>query len=74
MSQLSIYDSPAIDRLRAELKFDPRRLRAVRTAFFKKSRSVDESLSELPADVQFTYNVTEGFLTVLDGPIGSPMF
>ena len=52
MSHISIYDTPAIDRLRAELKFDPRRLRALRTAFFKKSRGVDEALDELPADVR----------------------
>jgi 23S rRNA (adenine2503-C2)-methyltransferase len=52
MSQVSIYDSPAIDSLRAELKFDPRRLRALRTAFFKKSRGVDAALDELPVDVR----------------------
>ena len=33
---ISIYDRAAVDRLRAELKFEPRRLRALRTAFFKK--------------------------------------
>jgi 23S rRNA (adenine2503-C2)-methyltransferase len=52
MSPISIYDTPAIDRLRSELKFDPRRLRAFRTAFFKKSRGVAEALGELPADVR----------------------
>ncbi len=26
---ISIYDTPGIDRLRAELKFDPRRLRGL---------------------------------------------
>jgi 23S rRNA (adenine2503-C2)-methyltransferase len=52
MSQISIYDSPGIDRLRAELKFDPRQLRALRTAFFKKSRGADEALAALRADVQ----------------------
>ena len=41
-----------IDRLRAELKFEPRRLRALRTAFFKKFRGVDAALAELPADVR----------------------
>jgi len=29
MNRVSIYDTPAIDRLRAELKFEPRRLRAI---------------------------------------------
>jgi 23S rRNA (adenine2503-C2)-methyltransferase len=52
MSQISIFDTPAIDRLRAELKFEPRRLRALRTAFFKKSRGVEATLDELPADVR----------------------
>lgn len=48
----SIYDSSAIDRLRAELKFEPRRLRALRTAFFKKFQSVEAALAELPDDVR----------------------
>jgi 23S rRNA (adenine2503-C2)-methyltransferase len=52
MSQVSIYNTPGIDRLRAELKFEPRRLRALRTAFFKKSRGVEAALDELPADVR----------------------
>jgi 23S rRNA (adenine2503-C2)-methyltransferase len=51
-NQISIYDSAAIDRLRVELKFDPRRLRALRTAFFKKTRGPDEALGELPAEVR----------------------
>jgi 23S rRNA (adenine2503-C2)-methyltransferase len=52
MSQISIYDSPAINRLRAELKFEPRRLRAMRIALFKKFRGVQAALDELPADVR----------------------
>jgi 23S rRNA (adenine2503-C2)-methyltransferase len=51
-NQVSIYDSPAIDRLRARLKFEPRRLRALRTAFFKKSLGVEAALEELPAEVR----------------------
>ena len=50
--RISIYDSTAIDRLRAELKFEPRRLRALRTAFFKKFLGVEAALAELPADVR----------------------
>ena len=50
--RISIYDSIAIDRLRAELKFEPRRLRTLRTAFFKKFLGGDAALSELPADVR----------------------
>jgi 23S rRNA (adenine2503-C2)-methyltransferase len=49
---ISIYDSPAIDRLRAELKFEPRRLRSVRTAFFKKFLGAETALAELPAEVR----------------------
>jgi 23S rRNA (adenine2503-C2)-methyltransferase len=76
MSQVSIYDSPAIDRLRAELKFDPRRLRALRTAFFKKSRGALEAIAELPAEVQSEFArrvefhplmLAEGFDSQLDG-------
>lgn len=76
MSQVSIYDSPAIDRLRAELKFDPRRLRALRIAFFKKSRGVNEALAELPTDVQSEFArrvefhplaLAEGLDSQLDG-------
>jgi 23S rRNA (adenine2503-C2)-methyltransferase len=76
MSPVSIYDSPAIDRLRAELKFDPRRLRALRTAFLKKSRGADEALLELPADVQSEFGrrvefhplvLAEGLDSQLDG-------
>lgn len=50
--KINIVDSAAIDRLRAELKFEPRRLRALRTAYFKKFRGVDAALSELPESVR----------------------
>lgn len=64
-SPISIYDSPAVDRLRAELKFEPRRLRALRTAYFKKSLGVDAALAELPAEVreQFAQRVRFHLLT-----------
>src|SRR5262245_44424976 len=52
MSQISIYDSQAVDRLRAELKFEPRRLRAMRIALFKKFRGAQAALDELPTDVR----------------------
>jgi 23S rRNA (adenine2503-C2)-methyltransferase len=51
-STISIYDSAAVDRLRAELKFEPRRLRALRTAYFKKFLGVEAALGELPAEVR----------------------
>lgn len=49
---ISIFDSIAVDRLRAELKFEPRRLRSLRTAFMKKFVGAEPALSELPADVR----------------------
>jgi len=49
---VSIYDSAAVDRLRAELKFEPRRLRALRAAYFKKFLGIDAALAELPGDVR----------------------
>jgi 23S rRNA (adenine2503-C2)-methyltransferase len=45
---INIFDSAAVDRLRAELKIEPRRLRAVRTAYFKKFRGSHAALGELP--------------------------
>jgi 23S rRNA (adenine2503-C2)-methyltransferase len=51
-SSISIYDSRAVDRLRAELKFEPRRLRALRTAFFKKFLGAQAAIAELPAEVR----------------------
>jgi 23S rRNA (adenine2503-C2)-methyltransferase len=52
VSQFSIDDSAAVDRLRAELKFEPRRLRALRTAYFKKFLGADAALAELPAEAR----------------------
>jgi 23S rRNA (adenine2503-C2)-methyltransferase len=51
-ARISIYDTAAIDRIRAELKFEPRRLRALRTAFFKKFLGAEAALEELPAEVR----------------------
>ena len=51
-SIVSIYDTQVTDRLRAELKFEPRRLRALRTVYFKKFRGVEAALAELPAEVR----------------------
>jgi 23S rRNA (adenine2503-C2)-methyltransferase len=48
----SIYDAVAVDRLRAELRFEPRRLRGLRTAFFKKSRGAEAALAELSDEVR----------------------
>ncbi|HEX5472943.1 MAG TPA: 23S rRNA (adenine(2503)-C(2))-methyltransferase RlmN [Lacipirellulaceae bacterium] len=76
MSRLSIYDTLAIDRLRAELKFEPRRLRALRTALFKKSLGIDAALDQLPVEVRdefasrvefHTLSVAEARDSQLDG-------
>ena len=52
MNKVSIYDRPTIERLRAELKFEPRRLRALRTAFCKKFLGAEAALGELPEEVR----------------------
>jgi 23S rRNA (adenine2503-C2)-methyltransferase len=51
-SLISIYDSVAVDRLRADLKFEPRRLRALRAAIFKKFLGEEAGLLELPSVVR----------------------
>jgi 23S rRNA (adenine2503-C2)-methyltransferase len=53
--RISIYDSDAVDRLRAELRFEPRRLRSLRTAFLKKFCGVEAALAELPAEVRHEF-------------------
>jgi 23S rRNA (adenine2503-C2)-methyltransferase len=50
--RISIYDQAAVDRLRAELRFEPRRLRQLRTVLLKKFRGVEAALAELPAEVR----------------------
>ncbi len=69
MTHISIYDTPGIDRLRAELKFDPRRLRGLRTAYFKKFRGAEAALEELPADIrgEFARRVEFHPLTLVEG-------
>jgi 23S rRNA (adenine2503-C2)-methyltransferase len=52
MKTVSIYDTSATDRLRGELKFEPRRLRALRTALFKKFLGVERALDEIPDDIR----------------------
>ncbi|BBO36131.1 23S rRNA (adenine(2503)-C(2))-methyltransferase RlmN [Lacipirellula parvula] len=51
-SELSIYDTPAIDRLRHELRFDPHALRRYRNALLKHGRADADAATELPADVR----------------------
>jgi 23S rRNA (adenine2503-C2)-methyltransferase len=52
MSQVSIYDSAGVDRLRAELRVEPQCVRRMRTVFLKKSQGAHAALAELPADVR----------------------
>jgi 23S rRNA (adenine2503-C2)-methyltransferase len=47
---ISILNTVAVDRVRAEMKFEPRRLRALRTAFFKKCLGQEAALAELPTE------------------------
>jgi 23S rRNA (adenine2503-C2)-methyltransferase len=49
---ISIYDQAAVDRLRAGLRFEPRRLRQLRTALLKKFRGADAALAELPPEIR----------------------
>src|SRR5690348_15073890 len=58
---ISIYDTAAVDRIRDQLKFDPRRLRALRTAFFKKFLGEEVALAELPAEVRTEFNTRVQF-------------
>jgi 23S rRNA (adenine2503-C2)-methyltransferase len=52
MNQISLYDSAAIERLRAELRVEPRCIRRLRIVFLKKSQGAEAALIELPADVR----------------------
>jgi 23S rRNA (adenine2503-C2)-methyltransferase len=52
MPQVSIYDSAAIEKLRAELRLEPQRVRRLRTLLLKKSLGVEAALAELPDEVR----------------------
>jgi 23S rRNA (adenine2503-C2)-methyltransferase len=62
---INILDSSAVDRLRAELKFEPRRLRALRTAYFKKFLGAEAALAELPAEVRDAFAQRVDFHTLI---------
>ena len=51
-NKVTIYDTPAIDQLRRELRIDPQSLRRFRNSLLKKGHSDDEALAELPADLR----------------------
>ena len=52
MASCNIYDSVSVDRLRAEFRIEPRKIRRLRTAFFKKSLGPEAALAEIPAEVR----------------------
>jgi 23S rRNA (adenine2503-C2)-methyltransferase len=52
LDQENISHLDAIDRLRSVLKFEPRRLRLLRTAYFKKFQGVEAALAQLPAEIR----------------------
>lgn len=47
-AKANFHDTAAIDRLRSELRIDPRALRRLRIDFFKKGRPAAEALQSLP--------------------------
>lgn len=49
---LSVFDLPAIELLRRDLRIEPHALRRFRNALFKHGRSDADALAELPADVR----------------------
>jgi 23S rRNA (adenine2503-C2)-methyltransferase len=49
---VSVFDLPALERVRRELRIDPHALRRFRAALFKRGRGDEEALAELPADVR----------------------
>jgi 23S rRNA (adenine2503-C2)-methyltransferase len=52
MTFCSIYDSVSVDRLRAEFRIEPQRIRRLRTAFFKKSLGPEAALAEIPTELR----------------------
>jgi 23S rRNA (adenine2503-C2)-methyltransferase len=58
---ISIYDTSGVDRLRAKLKCEPRRLRGLRTAFFKKFLGFEAALGELPGKVREEFSLCVEF-------------
>ena len=50
MTSCSIYDSVSVDRLRAEFRIEPQRIRRLRTAFFKKSLGPEAALAAIPTE------------------------
>jgi 23S rRNA (adenine2503-C2)-methyltransferase len=52
---ISLFDLPAIERLRHSLRIEPHALRRIRNALLKHGRSDAEALAELPADVRAAF-------------------
>jgi 23S rRNA (adenine2503-C2)-methyltransferase len=63
---VSLFDTPAIECLRRELRLDPQALRRFRNALLKRGRGDGEALSELPSEARaaFTSSVELHALTL----------
>ena len=53
---LTIFDMPAMERLRRELRVDPQALRRFRIALLKHGRADADALAELPADARDAFS------------------
>lgn len=51
----SLFDTPAIERLRRELRIDPQAVRRFRNVLLKRGRGDEEALSELPSEVRAAF-------------------
>ncbi|MBX7103244.1 MAG: 23S rRNA (adenine(2503)-C(2))-methyltransferase RlmN [Gemmataceae bacterium] len=50
-----IHDVEGVERVRQRLRIDPGYIRRLRNAFYKKHRSADESLAELPESLRSSF-------------------
>ena len=53
---ISLFDAPAIEHLRRELRIDPQSLRRFRIALLKHGRSDAEALDELPGELRADFS------------------
>jgi 23S rRNA (adenine2503-C2)-methyltransferase len=52
---LNIHDHQGIDQLARRLKLDPHWLRRLRNAYYKKQRTAEQALLELPEDIRASF-------------------
>ncbi len=60
----SIHDDDALESMRSQLRIDPDQIRRLRNAFYKKHRTAEESLDELPSDMRARVARKIGFHTL----------